>query len=358
MISYIIKRLGYGVLVLIGVVIVVFFLFQLTRIHPERQIAGEKADKETIENIKKELGLDLPVSQQLLLYLNDISPLSFHQVADSSSRYFLDSDKYDYFRLFTIRNTATVIKKPYLSRSYVSKRSVNEILSQRIPNTLVLALAAMLLATVVGIALGVIAAVKQGTAIDRLFTAGSVLGISFPSFFAGIILQLIFAYLLASITGFNMTGNLYETDPYTGERYLALQNLILPAIALGIRPIAVITQLTRSAMIDVLSNDYIRTARAKGLSERKIVFRHALKNALNPVVTSISGWLAGLLTGAFFIEAIFGYNGIGYETVNALKTFDYPVAMGAILYTAVIFVVINIIVDILYSVIDPRIRIA
>ena len=110
--------------------------------------------------------------------------------------------------------------------------------------------------------------------------------------------------------------------------------------------------------MDVMHNDYIRTARAKGLNERVILFRHALKNAMNPVVTSVSGWLASLLTGAFFIETIFSYNGIGYETVNALRTFDYPVAMGAILYTAFIFVIINIFVDILYSIIDPRIRIS
>lgn len=341
-----------------GVVIVVFFLFQLTRIHPERQIAGEKADQQTIENIKRELGLDLPVGQQLLLYLNDISPLSWYQLSDTTSRYFLDAGKYAYVRLFTIGQTATVLKKPYLSRSYVSKRSVSSILAERIPNTLVLALAAMVFATIVGIALGVVASMKPHAWIDYACTAGSVLGVSLPSFFAGIILQLLFAYLLADVTGLKMTGNLYETDPYTGERYLALQNVILPAIALGIRPVAVITQLTRSAMIDVMNDDFIRTARAKGLSANRIVYGHALRNALNPVVTSISGWLAGLLTGAFFIEAIFGYNGIGYETVNALKTFDYPVAMGAILYTAVIFVVINLVVDIIYSIIDPRIRIS
>lgn len=341
-----------------GVVIVVFFLFQLTRIHPERQIAGEKADQQTIENIKRELGLDLPVGQQLRLYLNDISPLSWHNATDTASRYYLDADKYAYVRLFTIGHTATVIKKPYLSRSYVSKRSVSSILAERIPNTLVLALSAMLFATIVGVALGVAAALRPHSWVDHACTAGSVLGVSLPSFFAGIILQLVFAYLLAGVTGLKMTGNLYETDPYTGERFLALQNVLLPAIALGIRPVAVITQLTRSAMIDVMNNDFIRTARAKGLSGNRIVFGHALRNALNPVVTSISGWLASLLTGAFFIEAIFGYNGIGYETVNALKTFDYPVAMGAILYTAVIFVVINILVDIAYSIIDPRIRIS
>jgi peptide/nickel transport system permease protein len=348
----------YGLFVLFGVVIIVFFLFQLTRINPERQIAGEKADKETIENIKKELGLDLPVLQQLGLYLNDISFLSFHNNVDAGSRYFLNPDKYAYFKLFTIGNTAIVLKQPYLSRSYVSKRSVNAILMERIPNTLVLALTAMLFATVVGIVLGVAASIKPNSMLDRVCSASSVLGISFPSFFVGIVLQLVFAYLLASVTGLNMTGDLYATDGYTGEQYLQLKNLILPALALGIRPVAVITQLTRSSMIDVMHNDYIRTARAKGLNEKVILFKHALKNALNPVVTSVSGWLASLLTGAFFIEAIFNYNGIGYETVNALKMFDYPVAMGAILYTAVIFVIISVAVDIVYSLIDPRIRIS
>jgi len=358
LIKFIFKRLLYGLFVLLGVVIVVFFLFQLTRINPERQIAGEKADKQTIENIKKELGLDLPVGKQLLVYLNDISPLSFHNNADPDSRYFLNKDKYEYGKIVSIGSTSFVIKKPFLSRSYTSKRRVSEILSERIPNTLVLALTAMLFATVMGIVFGVAAAIKPNSLLDKVCTAVSVLGISFPSFFVGIILQLIFAYLLASITGLNMTGDLYVTDGYTGEKYLELKNLILPAFALGIRPIAVITQLTRSAMIDVMHNDYIRTARAKGLNENTILFKHALKNALNPVVTSVSGWFASLLTGAFFIEAIFNYNGIGYETVNALKTFDYPVAMGAILYTAVIFVAISILADILYSAIDPRIRIS
>ena len=235
----------------------VFLLFQLTRINPERQIAGEKADKQTIENIKRELGLDLPVGQQLLVYLNDISPLSFHNNTNSESRYFLNKDKYEYGKILSIGSTSFVIKKPFLSRSYTSKRRVSEILSERIPNTLVLALTAMIFATVIGIVFGVAAAIKPNSLLDRFCTAVSVLGISFPSFFVGIILQLVFAYLLVSITGLNMTGDLYVTDGYTGEKYLELKNLILPAFALGIRPIAVITQLTRSAMIDVMHNDYI-----------------------------------------------------------------------------------------------------
>lgn len=358
MLKYITQRLLYGLFVLFGVVIVVFFLFQLTRINPERQIAGEKADQTTIENIKRELGLDLPVSEQLILYLNDISFISIHNRVDENSRYYLNPDKYSYLKLINIGDRALVLKQPYLSRSYVSKRSVNAILMERIPNTLILALAAMIFATFFGIILGVAAAIKPNSMLDNLCSAGSVLGISFPSFFVGIILQLVFAYLLASVTGLNMTGDLYAIDGYTGEQFLQLKNLILPAVALGIRPVAVITQLTRSAMIEVMQNDYIRTARAKGLNEQVILFKHALKNALNPVVTSISGWLASLLTGAFFIEAIFNYNGIGYETVNALKLFDYPVAMGAILYTALIFVVISVAVDIVYSIIDPRIRIS
>lgn len=356
MIRFILKRFAYGILVLAGVVIVVFFLFQMTRIHPERQLAGDKADKTTIENIKKELGLDLPVGRQLTLYLNDISPLSFHNSRDTLSRYYLNPEKYTYLKIAQIGAEAIVIKKPYLSRSYMSKRSVSEILSQRVPNTLILAITAMLFATVMGIILAVTSAIRPNSITDRICTAGSVLGISFPSFFVGIILQLLFAYLLAGITGLNMTGDLYAIDEYTGQKYLELKNLILPAIALGIRPVAVIAQLTRGAMLDVLDNDYIRTARAKGVKEKIILFRHALRNTLVPVTTSVSGWLASLLTGAFFIETIFNYNGIGYETVNALKTFDYPVAMGAILYTAFIFIVISILADILYSVIDPRIR--
>jgi ABC-type dipeptide/oligopeptide/nickel transport system permease component len=146
-------------------------------------------------------------------------------------------------------------------------------------------------------------------------------------------------------------------DPLTGEERLVLKNLLLPAVVLGIRPIAVIVQLTRSAMLDVLTMDYVRTARAKGLGERTVLWRHALRNALNPVVTSISGWFAALLAGAFFVEIIFDYKGLGFETVEALRKFDFPVLMGAILFAATIFVVINVLVDILYSVLDPRVSV-
>jgi peptide/nickel transport system permease protein len=151
-----------------------------------------------------------------------------------------------------------------------------------------------------------------------------------------------------------MTGSLFDIDPFAGK-VLTLKNMILPALTLGIRPLAIIVQLTRSAMLDVMNQDYIRTAYAKGLSRKAVLFKHALKNALNPVVTAITGWLAELLAGSFFVEYIFGWKGIGKITVDALEKFDFPVVMGSVLVIAVLFVVVNILADILYALLDPRI---
>jgi peptide/nickel transport system permease protein len=226
---------------------------------------------------------------------------------------------------------------------------------EALPGTVVLALAAMTIATILGILLGTLAALKKDTWLDTSSIAASVAGISMPSFFAGLIIAYVFGFLLSKYTGLNMTGSLWEYDPFTG-RHLVLRNLILPAIALGIRPLAIITQLTRSALLDVLSQDYIRTAYAKGLSQRQVVFRHALPNALNPVVTAISGWLAELLAGSFFIEYIFGWKGVGKLTVDALEKFDFPMVMGSVLLTAFIFIIVNLITDMLYGWLDPRVR--
>ncbi|HZG00544.1 MAG TPA: ABC transporter permease, partial [Chitinophagales bacterium] len=170
-----------------------------------------------------------------------------------------------------------------------------------------------------------------------------------------IVFQWLFAYVWSRHTGLDVTGNLFAYDLY-GNPHLVLKNLLLPAITLGIRPLAIITQLTRSSMLDVMQMDFIRTARAKGLSETTVVWRHALRNSLNPVVTAITGWFAELLAGAFFIELIFGWNGIGKLTVEALNKNDFPVLMGSVLLAAVLFIVMSIITDILYGVIDPRIR--
>jgi peptide/nickel transport system permease protein len=232
---------------------------------------------------------------------------------------------------------------------------VGEVLTEALPGTVILALAAMILATVGGILLGVLAALKKGTWLDTSAIAASVAGISMPSFFAGLIIAYLFGYLWHEATGLNMTGSLWEYHAFSG-RYLALHNLILPAIALGIRPLAIITQLTRSSLLDVLSQDYIRTAYAKGLSTTKVVFRHALPNAMNPVLTAISGWLAELLAGSFFIEYIFGWKGVGKITVEALDKFDFPLVMGSVLLTAFIFIIINLLTDLLYGWLDPRVR--
>lgn len=154
-----------------------------------------------------------------------------------------------------------------------------------------------------------------------------------------------------------MTGSLYRIDPFDGM-VLEVKNLLLPAFTLGIRPLSVIVELTRSSMLDVLSQDYIRTAKAKGLSKQVVILRHALRNALNPVLTAVSGWFGSLLAGAVFIEYIFGWKGIGKVTVDSLETYDFPVVMGAVLIVSVFFVIINLIVDLLYGVLDPRIRVS
>ena len=230
-----------------------------------------------------------------------------------------------------------------------------EILIEALPGTLLLALAAMLFATVAGIALGVLSAVKQNTWMDTSAIFASVLGISVPSFFAGIVLAYLFGFVFSQYTGLHMTGSLFDMDPFKG-RVMNLRNLVLPAITLGIRPLAIIVQLTRSAMLDVLNQDYIRTAYAKGLKHSTVIFKHALRNALNPVITAVTGWFAELLAGAFFVEYIFGWKGIGKVTVDALEKFDFPVLMGSVLFTAGIFVIISLLADVLYSIVDPRIK--
>jgi peptide/nickel transport system permease protein len=213
----------------------------------------------------------------------------------------------------------------------------------------------MIFATVIGVLLGVLAAVKQNTWLDTGSIFASVLGISAPSFFMGIVLAYLFGFVLTGYTGLHMTGSLFAVDPFTGKE-LQLKNLVLPAITLGIRPLAIITQLTRSAMLDVLSQDYIRTAYAKGLSKRTVIFKHALRNALNPVITAITGWFAELLAGAFFVEYIFGWKGIGKVTVDALEKLDFPVVMGSVLITATFFILVNILADLLYGLVDPRVK--
>lgn len=347
MIKYIIHKTIYGFAVLAGVVVVVFFLFNILPTDPARMTQGQRSDVQSLEAVKKEFGLDKPFSIQFLYYINDLLPITVHQTNEQ--------EKYKYQKLFNLSpQKALVLKYPYLRRSYQTKREVANILAETVPNTFILASTAMIFATILGIFLGVLAAVCRDTWVDQSVIASSILGISAPSFFAGIILAWLFGFLLSDYTGLNMSGSLYDYDPYEGK-ILVLKNLILPMITLGIRPLAIIVQLTRSAMLDVLRQDFIRTAKAKGLSSNAVLFKHALKNSLNPVVTAVSGWFASLLAGSFFVEYIFGYNGLGKATVDALEMADMPVVMGAILFIAFIFVLINILADIIYAWLDPQV---
>src|ERR1035437_3399722 len=346
MFHLIIKKLAYGLLVLIGVVVIVFFMFQGFA-DPARLIVGQTGDKKTMDNIRKELYLDQPKWKQFILYLNDVSPIGFHSKEE------IENKK---LRGFFIGGEKKIgIKIPYLRRSYQTKIDV---IMEALPGTIMLAFAAMIFATIIGVLLGVLAAVKQNTWMDTTSVFASVIGISAPSFFMAIVIAYLFGIVLHPYTGLNLTGSWFDIDETTGQRYLTLQNLILPAITLGIRPLAIITQLTRSSMLDVLNQDYIRTAYAKGLSRRTVVFKHALRNALNPVITAITGWFAELLAGAFFVEYIFGWKGIGKVTVDALDKLDYPVVMGSVLFSAAFFILINILADILYGVVDPRVRLS
>ena len=357
MLRYVGKRLVYGFLVLLGVVTLVFFLFNVLPGDPARMMLGQRADEESIEAINRDLGRDKPLLTQYANYLNDLSPLSLHNNSDPSSFFYLSPDKYNYATLLRLGSTSLVIKAPYLRRSYQSQRKVSEIISSAFPQTAVLALTAMLFALLVGISLGVLSALYKDSWIDRTSLVFSTLGMSLPSFFAAILIAWLFAYVLADWTGLNMFGNLFSVDDYGEGEYLDLKNLILPALTLGIRPLATLTQLTRNSMLEALSQDYIRTARAKGLRWRRVVVRHALRNALNPVVTSASGWLASLLAGAVFVEYVFDWKGMGVVIVDALDKYDFPVVMGTILFICVLLVIINILTDLLYGALDPRVRV-
>ena len=347
MFHLLIKKLAYGALVLFGVVVVVFLVFQAFG-DPARMVLGQSGDKQTMDNIRKELHLDQPKWKQFILYLNDISPVGIYtkeEIKEKKLRgVFVGGDK------------KIGIKIPYLRRSYQTKKPVTDVLMEALPGTIMLACAAMFLAILVGIFLGIIAAVKQNTWMDTSSVFASVIGISAPSFFMSIVIAYLFGLVLHDYTGLSLTGSWFNIDSATGQRYLTLQNLVLPALTLGIRPLSIITQLTRSSMLDTLNQDYIRTAYAKGLSKRNVIVHHALRNAINPVLTAITGWFAELLAGAFFVEYIFGWKGIGKVTVDALEKLDYPVVMGSVLLAATIFVLMNIFADVLYGIIDPRVK--
>ena len=356
MFSYFLNKAFYALLTLFGVVTVIFFLFNVLPGDPAQMMLGQNEDSEQLAIVKAKYGFDKPIGTQYLYYLNDLSPVSFHSNSEEDYTFLRDS-KYSASELFTIGNTTTVLKFPYLRESFTKQgKKVSQVLGETLPNTFVLAVTAIIIAMILGLILGVVSARFKDTWLDKFIQIVSTLGMSVPSFFSAILFAWFFGFLLHEYTNLEMTGSLYELDDFGEKNTIQWKNLILPAIVLGIRPLAVVIQLMRNSLLEVLNQDYIRTARSKGLSEFQVIKNHAIKNALNPVVTAISGWFASMLAGAVFVEYIFGWNGLGKEIVNSLNTLDLPVIMGSVLIIALMFIIINIFVDIMYTWLDPKIK--
>jgi peptide/nickel transport system permease protein len=353
MIAFLLKRIGSGILILFSVVTVVFFLFSFSFPNPESMAVGQRTDAATQEAIKKEFGLDKPLFTQYLLFLNDISPLSFHRDSELTDL----KEKYGKSLSLKIGSSLTLLKLPFLRRSFQNREKTTTLIAQSFKGTFVLAIVSIVFAAFFGIFLGILSGIKANSFADQAIVFVSTLGISVPSFFSAIILAWFFGYVLHAFTGLNMTGSWIDVDPFKGE-YYQWKNLILPAVALGVRPLSIFTLLTRSSILETLNKDFIKTAKSKGLTRKQILVGHALPNALNPVITAISGWFASLLAGAFFIEYIFNWRGLGKLTIEALEMNDLPVVMGSILFIALLFVVINIVVDMLYVKLDPRIKLS
>jgi peptide/nickel transport system permease protein len=352
----ILQKIAYAFLTLFGVVTVIFFLFTILPGDPAKMMLGQNQTQAQIKNINAKYGFDQSLGKQYILYLNDLSPLSFHSTnpTDFSS---LESEKYTATSLFCTASFCVAIKYPHLRESFQKNgKLVNSVISETLPNTAILAISAISIALLFGVFLGIISAIHKDSLLDKSIQLLSTLGMSVPSFFSAILFAWFFAFVLNEYTHLNMSGNLYELDDYGEKNHLVLKNLILPAVVLGIRPLAVISQLMRNALLDVLHQNYIRTAKAKGMNNYQIIKNHALKNALNPVITAISGWFASMLAGAVFVEYIFGWNGLGKEIVDALNALDLPVIMGAVLVIALMFICINILVDVIHSYLDPKLK--
>ena len=356
MISYLLQKIGYAFFTLFGVVTVVFLLFNILPGDPARMMLGQNETAEQVAIVKKKYGFDQPLSKQYAYYINDLSPISLHSANKKDYTYFSDK-KYTGLKLFNVGESNVVIKTPYLRESFQKNgKKVSAVIAETLPNTIVLALSSITIAMILGVFLGIVSAKFKDSWTDKLIQLVSTFGMSVPSFFSAILFAWFFGFLLHNYTGLNMTGSLYEVDDFGNGTKIQWKNLILPALVLGIRPLAVVSQLMRNSLLEVLSADYIRTAKAKGLSEYTIIRKHALKNAMNPVVTAISGWFASMLAGAVFVEYIFGWNGLGKEIVDALNTLDLPVITGSVIVIASLFILINIFVDVIYGWLDPKIR--
>ena len=331
MIRFAAEKLGLSLVTLWGVATLVFFLFTVVPGDSAQMMLGKRDDPAALAAVKAKYGLDQPLHVQYGRYLRRISPVDW---ADGP-----------------------VVKVPDFGESYQRQgQKVTGLIGATFPNTALLAAVAIGFAVVVGMVLGAVAAYNEGGWLDKGLLAFSSLGMSLPSFFTAVLFAWVFAFLLGPWTGLHLTGSLFEVDDYSGERFVSLRNLVLPAFTLGIRPIGVVVQLTRKSILETTQLDFVRTARAKGLPEWKVLLRHVLPVISNPIITTISGWFASLLAGAVFVEIIFGWNGMGKLLVEALNTRDLPVTMGCVLVIAFVFVVLTTLVDVIYAILDPRVR--
>ena len=320
-----------------------------------QNLVGENANQEVVNNMRNKLRLNHSLGIRYMEYLNNLSPLSINRSDNFSEAFYADSNLYSGWSFPISEKRALWIKAPSLGKSFISEKSVSSIFAESFPGTFVLALGSILLSLIMGIPLGIWAFQKKDSWIDKTILFVSAIGMAGPSFFVALIVAWIGAVLLRDYTGLSMTGSWYSVDVWEGK-YIDLKNLILPMITLMIRPLAIIVQLTRSSMLDIMSQDFIRTARAKGLSESRVLYRHALPNALNPVVTAVSGWFASLLAGAVFVEFVFGWKGIGQELFMAIEKQDQPIVMGGVILVSTVFIVVNVLVEWVYGILDPRIR--
>ncbi|MCH1582850.1 MAG: ABC transporter permease [Flavobacteriales bacterium] len=317
-----------GLAVLWGSFTLVFLVFTAVP-DPARQLAGQQADPEVIADLRTQFGLDKPPLERYFHALQDLVPFGPTDDGGWGMRW------------------------PSLGDSYVRPESVITLLGEALPATALLAITALMLALLVGLPMGLLAARYPGGWFDRIAVGGSVLGMSAPSFFMAILVGYVFAVRWGGWTGLPLTGSLWDLDAQ-GRTVLSIKNLILPAVTLGLRPLAVLSQLMRGAALDVLSAPHVLTARAFGASEGEILRRHVLRNALNPVVTAASGWLAQLLAGAVFVEFVFGWRGLGFLLFEALEQHDLPVVMGGVLLVSFTFVLVNALADVTYRLLDPR----
>lgn len=301
---YLARRLITVIPTLLGVLLAVFLMVRLAPGDPAELLAGEFATPETLADIRERFGLDQPPAVQLGLYLVNLA-------------------------------------QGDLGESTRTRSPVSQELANYFPNTLILTAGAMLVALLIGIPAGIISAIRPGTWVDLLAMLGALIGVSMPVFWFGLMAILIFS---VNLGWFPVAG--------TGS----LAHLVLPAITLGTGTAAILARMTRSAMLEVLSQDFIRTARAKGLAGRVVIFKHALRNSMIPVITITGLQFGGLLEGAVITETVFAWPGVGQLLVGSILARDYPVVQGAVLLIAVAFIFINLAVDLLYGAFDPRIR--